>query len=309
MKLLNDILYKNTCDGAYNSIDVHFTNICDNKCTFCIDKNSIIVNNGKPNWRDIYNSIIEHSDGMNDVLILGGEPCLFLDDLYQLVKLLKHNTSLKVYVTTSVPKICYDNKKIFFDLIYLLDGINLSVQHHNELVADRIRGTTSKYDRQSFYNELPYKHNIRLNINLVKNHFSSKQELIRCLTHYDKFWFGSIKISELQHANDQFVSFEKLMNIKLPSPYFNGCQQYIVNTEKYFGMDIETPILLKRSCFVCEKTLKASILDGVKVLYKTLFQKPHKHGYVYNVIYEDGSVQSAWIKNKKENCHVDQINS
>lgn len=29
---------KNCCDGIYNSIDVHFTRLCDNNCGFCIDK-------------------------------------------------------------------------------------------------------------------------------------------------------------------------------------------------------------------------------------------------------------------------------
>ena len=28
----------NCCDGIYNSFDIHFTSICDNKCAHCIDK-------------------------------------------------------------------------------------------------------------------------------------------------------------------------------------------------------------------------------------------------------------------------------
>ena len=27
----------NCCDGIYNSVDVHFTEACDNKCAHCVD--------------------------------------------------------------------------------------------------------------------------------------------------------------------------------------------------------------------------------------------------------------------------------
>lgn len=297
--LLDNFLYKNTCDGVYNSIDVHFTNICDNRCSFCIDKNSIIVNNGKPNWNAIYNRIIEHSDNIDDVLILGGEPCLFLDELYNLVTELKTNTTLSVYVTTSVPKTCYDNSDLFFKIIEKVDGINLSVQHHDEKAADNIRGTKSQYDRQSFYKSLPFKNKIRLNINLIKQFFNSKKTLISCLTHYDRMNFNAIKLSELQHSESNFISIDRFLNKSLKYSYSGGCQQYI-DTLKYLGVGMRTPVLLKRSCFVCEKTLRASWLDTIKVFMKTLILKPRKRNYKYHVIYGDGQIHQSWIKLNKE---------
>lgn len=42
---------------------------------------------------------------------------------------------------------------------------------------------------------------------------------------------------------------------------------------------------------MCEETLKASLLDGVKVMYK-LFNKANNK---YGVVYEDGSLQKGWI--------------
>lgn len=52
----------------------------------------------------------------------------------------------------------------------------------------------------------------------------------------------------------------------------------------------KTPVLLKRSCFMCEETLKATLSDGVKVI-SNLFRKPSNK---YGVIYEDGSLKKGW---------------
>lgn len=52
-----------------------------------------------------------------------------------------------------------------------------------------------------------------------------------------------------------------------------------------------TPVLLKRSCFLCEETLKANLADGVKMI-GTLFRNPTNK---YGVVYEDGSLQKGWI--------------
>ena len=280
---------KNCCDGLYNSIDVHFTGACDNKCAHCIDMRFSGIDLKKPNVGAICKTIIDNKEKYDDVLFLGGEPCLYLDELLECVKILRVETNLKLYVTTSVPKVCYDKREQFEDLILHLDGLNLSVQHYNESIADEIRKTKSKYNRQEFYNSLPCKDKIRINLNIVKPFLYTKSDILNCLYHYDKMGFNSIKISEIQHGKDQFVSFEKLFNINLLSPYYNGCQTYLDMPDilRY----IKTPILLKRSCFMCEGTLKASIMDGVKTLYKA-FTKPNNN---YNVVYGNGEIKEGWI--------------
>lgn len=279
----------NCCDGVYNSFDVHFTSACDNKCAHCIDNKYEGFHINKPDVDAIVKTIVDNKDGLDDVLFLGGEPCLYLDELIDCVSQLRERTSLKLYVTTSVPKTCYNNRDKFTKLIELLDGINLSVQHYKEDVADKIRGTKSQYDRQTFYNYLPHKEKIRINLNIVKPYLYTKEDLTKCLRHYDAMGFNSIKLSEIQHGKDVFVSFEKVFNIKLGSPYSNGCQTYL-NMEEILG-DFKTPVLLKRSCFMCEETLKASLGDGVKVLSK-LFVKPDNK---YAVIYENGTLSKGWV--------------
>ena len=120
-----------------------------------------------------------------------------------------------LYVIISVPKICHDKRDRFVYLLSILDGLNISAQHYKEDVADEIRKTKSQYDRQAFYNSLPYKEKIRINLNIVKPYLYTKEDLTACLKHYDAMGFNSIKLSEIQHGKDYYVSFEKTFGIKL----------------------------------------------------------------------------------------------
>lgn len=279
----------NCCDGIYNSLDIHFTSACDNKCAHCIDSRFHGLGVTKPDVNAIVNTIISNSEGVDDVLFLGGEPCLFLDELLECVVKIKVNTNLKVFVTTSVPYVCYSKYDTFKELLETIDGMNLSVQHHNEVTADSIRKTTSKYDRQKFYRSLPYKEKIRINLNIVKPFLYTKDDITACLRHYDAMGFNSIKLSEIQHGPDAFVSFEKTFGLDLKSPYSNGCQTYL-DMGKIIP-DVKTPVLLKRSCFMCEETLNASFADGVKVLVNAFRKNVNKYG----VIYGNGTLSKGWI--------------
>ena len=171
------VFEKNCCDGIYNSFDIHFTSVCDNKCEHCIDLKYEGLGIKKPEPEKIAKSIIEKQEGYDDVLFLGGEPCLYLEKLIECTKIIKKETNLKIFVTTSVPKVCYEKKELFIELLTLADGINLSVQHNNEEVADEIRKTKTQYDRQAFYNSLPMKDKIRVNLNIVKPFLYTKEDI------------------------------------------------------------------------------------------------------------------------------------
>lgn len=282
---------KNCCDGIYNSMDVHFTSKCDNKCAHCIDMRFHGIETTETNEYNIAQTIIKNKDGYDDVLFLGGEPCINLLKLYDCIIDIKKHTDLKVYVTTSIPYVCYLNDSLFYKTLWLCDGMNFSVQHHDETIADKIRNTKSKYDRQTFYNNIPkeLKKKIRINLNIVKPYLYTRKDLTDCLLHYDKMGFSEIKLSEIQHGKEYFVSFEKTFGIKLPSPYYGGCQTFI-DTSKIIP-EMKTPLLLKRSCFMCEETLSASFMDGIKVLFNFFRKDTNKYG----VVYEDGSLKKGWV--------------
>lgn len=284
-------LRTNCCDGIYNSFDVHFTSACDNKCKHCIDAIYEGKNIKKPDAEAIANTIITNAKGYDDVLFLGGEPCLFLEELYICIKKIKEHTNLLCYVTSSMPKTCYDNQELFFKILDIVDGFNLSAQHFDECVADKIRNTKSKYDRQEFYTSLPHKEKIRINLNIVKPYLYTKSDILATLMHYDDLGFRDIKLSEIQHGKDYYVSFEKVMGIKLKSAFTYGCQTVVDMTP--WLPEFKGRLLLKRSCFMCEETLKAKPIDAVKVAYKWINRKKHINNYA--VIYEDGSLERRWI--------------
>lgn len=296
MEFILKFLNNNCCDGIYNSIDVHFTNACDNNCAHCIDMRFTGKGITIPDTKSIIKTIQDNCDGVDDVLFLGGEPFLFINELLDCVRILKQTTKLKLFVTTAIPKVCLDEFGKFEEILSLVDGINLSVQHYREDIANNIRRTKSVYslyNRQQFYESLPMKEKIRINLNIVKPFLYEKDDIINCLNHYDKMGFNSIKISEIQHGVDQYVSFENTFGIKLSSPYSGGCQTYI-DGSKVISENFKTPILLKRSCFACESTLKASVLDGIKVVSKLLLSKlPTKNKYF--VVYGDGSLTKGWV--------------
>jgi organic radical activating enzyme len=282
-------LFNNCCDGIYNSFDVHFTGTCDNKCAHCIDMRFHGVGETVPNVKNITDTIIKNKNGLDDVLFLGGEPCLYIEELIECIKILRADTDLKLFVTTSVPKVCFDKRELFCELIGLLDGINLSVQHHDESVADGIRRTTSTYDRQSFYNSLPSKDKIRINLNIVKPYLYTREDISDCLRHYDGMGFNSIKLSEIQHGEKVYVSFSDVFGIEMKSAYSNGCQTYL-DVEKLLP-GFTTPVLLKRSCFICEKSLTASLTDGIKAIAKMFTPTRNKYG----VVYENGKLEKGWV--------------
>lgn len=279
----------NCCDGVYNSLDVHFTSACDNKCAHCIDMRFSGLGIQKPDVRAISSKIISQASGIDDVLFLGGEPCLFLEELYECAKILREKTDLKLYVTTAIPKTCFDKRGVFEALIAMVDGVNLSVQHHNESIADKIRRTKSFYDRQVFYNSLPHKNKIRINLNIVKPFLYTKTDISACLRHYDAMGFNSIKLSEIQHGKDVYVSFADVFGMKMDSAYSNGCQSYLPINSILPG--VSTPVLLKRSCFMCEDTLKASIGDGIKAIAKLFVRRKNNYG----VVYGDGTLTKGWV--------------
>jgi len=279
----------NCCDGIYNSFDVHFTSACDNKCAHCVDMRFSGMGVAKPNVSAIVDTVVKNQERLDDVLFLGGEPCLYLDELLECVKQLRRMTTLKLFVTTSVPKICHDRRATFLELIDLLDGMNLSVQHHREGTADQIRRTESSYNRQAFYAGLPRKDKIRINLNIVKPFLYTREDISDCLRHYDTMGFNSIKLSEIQHGRGVYASFADIFRIKMGSAYADGCQIYLDMEAILPGFS--TPVLLKRSCFLCEDSLTASLGDGVKMVANLFRGTKNKYG----VVYGDGTLTKGWV--------------
>ena len=273
-------LYVNSCDGIYDSVDIRFTSVCDNNCEFCIEKNGIPgIKRASP--EELYFSTI--STGIKDILILGGEPLLALHSLETYVSLIRDYAD-SIYLTTSVPLI-FDTKTLY-SLFHNLDGINVSLNSTDNTLNNAILHAAIDYNRTDVIKEWvrDFGDKIRVNLNLVKGGIDTKKKLGSAIYDLVDWGINSIKINELQHAENMYVSFEEIMNIKMKSPYSHGC-----NTEAtVFGV----PATIKRSCFMVEESRKASLADLTKLLFKKVgFTKKNN----FRVIYEDGSIKKGWI--------------
>lgn len=140
----------NCCDGIYNSFDVHFTSACDNRCAHCVDQCYDGLHINKPDVKAIVDTIIENSDGLEDVLFLGGEPCLYLDELIECVEKLKEYTKLKYGIRAVRPLAEKTMRRIARGLKkFVLDNpepfiVNRKayalIQYHSETAQGEVRG-------------------------------------------------------------------------------------------------------------------------------------------------------------------------
>ena len=106
----------NICDNILRDLEIHFTKACDNQCPFCIDRmNKGIDESPRPNVDAIMGPVILYGEHIDYIGIAGGEPCLYIDELYDLCNRIKSWYPKKhLNLITSVPETCYKNKETFF---------------------------------------------------------------------------------------------------------------------------------------------------------------------------------------------------
>lgn len=280
----------NSCDGIYNDcLDVRFTKSCDNNCAFCIEKNGINSLGDTDVNHMIQNTI---QSNKQTVLILGGEPFLKPNKLLQYIQGIRPHVQY-IYITTSLPKTIDMNNNIITDILDMIDGLNVSLQHYDWIINNDILNARSKHNRIEILadilkNEI-IRPKVRVSINLVKGYIDSKEKLMSCIELLHSINCQHIKINELQNVSkDIYVSFEDIMNLKMKSPYTFGCQTDVSQLFDKYNMKF----ILKRSCFVVkDKSIaKATIWDLIKAIRKR-FDKTYNN---MCVMYENGMVSDGW---------------
>jgi len=279
---------KNSCDGKYTSLDVRFTKKCDNDCSFCIEKAGL-DSLGKTDVDKLIKKTIE--SGINDILILGGEPFLYVEDLLLYVKGIRDHVK-DIYITTALPNTFIKKESVTDEIIELIDGLNISIQSTDWKENNIILVASSNHNRLELLKKLndKFSKKIRTSINLVKDGIDTRKKLLKTLKDLDYYNCKYIKINELQ-TDDSYVSFEKIMKKKYLSPYAFGCNTHI--TIK----GINAKILLKRSCFLVEESNQATIADLIKVIMKKyIYDKYFPSKNKFRVLYENGELKNNWLK-------------
>lgn len=279
----------NSCDGIYgDSLDVRFTKACDNNCSFCIEKNGV-----QPMKQNINRMIMSTIASLKEnILILGGEPCLDIKSLKYYIDMIRESVD-KIYVTTSLPKTITENWEDFCWIMNHITGLNVSLQHWNPLLNNKILNATSDHNRIKILATIceneDFANKVRVNVNLTKDGIHTRGGIIDFINVMATCNVKSIKINELQNAPDQYISYEDIMRIKLPSPYSHGCQTPIPNP-----CEANVNLILKRSCFAVEPSRKASFEDLIKVIRKKMGSH---HTATQMVLYENGDLSKGWKTN------------
>lgn len=281
----------NVCDRIYNEVMIHFTKDCPNNCPFCIDKRNIGIDSRKPEVDKIYESLEACEPHINTVTISGGEPFIYMDELYELVKKIRENTKLKILIVTALPKICWDRKDMFYKICDMLDNIQISAQHHKEDIVSTIIQSkqNTQFPRQELFKEFPYKDKTTISVNVFKGCLDTKDELVECIMHYNKYGYKDIKICEMFDADNFYVDIPSVLGIKMKSPFAHGCK--VTYDTKKLIPEFDGTLTIKRTCFLRTNCQKASVSDCIKMLTKYIKKKE----YFFGVIHENGTIAPYWI--------------
>ena len=293
----------NICDSSKHKSElmIHFTKVCPNNCSFCIDKLNLGVNTKKPDIDKIIKTVDKYKNKVSNISISGGEPFVFMDDLLYFVNWIKENTELKVLIITSVPNICYKEKEKFFKILDKCDNIQISLQHYITNVGDSIRGSESDFDRNNFYKEI-LDHcgtdKILGSINILKPYFEYRCDILRNIMLFNKLGFKNIKICEMFDADNLYIDIPKTLGIKMNSPFASGCKTEVKDVDKLFKMDPELHdyhfhghLYIKRTCFYRTKLQKASVWDLIKVCTRWIFAGK----FFFGVVHENGEIHPYWV--------------
>lgn len=274
----------NSCDGMYDSLDVRFTKCCDNDCSFCIEKGGL-ENRGHAATQIIVKQTFR--SGIDNVLIVGGEPFLRMPQLLEYVSSIRKFVN-KIYITTSMPQTMQEHRDILDKIMSQIDGLNVSVQSIDNDSNNDVLNASNPWNRISFLRNVllkKYPDKVRVNLNLVRGGIYGELRLVGTLLILQASGCKTVKLNELQNS-DKYVSYEEIMQVKLPSPYSHGCQ-----TEVHIP-GITMKVILKRSCFIVEQSRKATWSDLVKAICRKFIRRTNK----FAVLYEDGSISDGWKK-------------
>lgn len=275
----------NSCDGAYDSLDVRFTKKCDNNCPFCIEKTGV-DSFGETNIAELVKSTLQ--SGIKEILILGGEPFLFINKLAGYIQLIRPHVD-KIYVTTSLPNTFNTHPNARNHILEMIDGLNVSIQDTDWGMNNLLLRASSDHNRIEILKNLNIKYadKIRTSINLVQGGIDTWKKMIISIWTLEQLGCKYIKINELQHSPNLYVSYNKISpkRFRLKSPYSHGCHTEVILP------NCSCKIEVKRSCFKVEATCKASFMDLLKAITTIFYVKKNK----FMVLYENGLLTNTWI--------------
>jgi organic radical activating enzyme len=142
-----------------------FTKKCNRSCPGCCNKDWEL--DLLPKCKDLV--------GFDEIIITGGEPLLFVNELSELILNIRKQTTAKIFIYTAM----VENIKGFNTILKLVDGITLTLHTkedlpHFRLLENNLIDTTNKSMRLNSFKEVGLKRcrsywNLKNNMEWIEN--------------------------------------------------------------------------------------------------------------------------------------------
>jgi organic radical activating enzyme len=289
----------NTCDGARwingkpqedASLSVRMTAHCDSACSFCIAQEDMKEKHPFNLETVIKNTL---SSGSKAISLIGGEPLLFLERCRDFIVAIRPHVE-EIYITTNLPITILKQWELFTEIMTMTDFLTVSIQSLDNEINRNLLNSKQDFNRVALLERVlkteGLGNKVTVNLNLVKGGIDSRGKFLASYLMIQSWGCQKLRVNELMHAPQEYVNFEKMMGITLPSPYAGGCKTRL----PIEGMEV----YLKRSCFLVEDSLLATDEDAAKIEAKLTHPEDYQvEGW--RVLYEHGEFDLKWRQSRK----------
>lgn len=291
----------NTCDGAFfpdgkatfpdTSLSVRITALCDNDCSFCIAAEDMKHRHSFDLEKVVANTL---ASGAKNISLIGGEPLLFLDSCIAFVEAIREQVSV-IYLTTSLPRTMEVQWDKYVELQRLVDFTTVSIQSMDWEQNNELMDSKQNYDRISVLRRVlateDFADRVTVNLNLVVGGVDTREKFMATFFALKDLGVKKLRINEVMRAPESYVNFEDMLGVELGSPYSAGCKTVL-------ELDPTMDVMLKRSCFMVERSLQASEAD-LRKLEEKIAEPERFVSPGWRVLYEHGEYAHTWKHDRK----------
>lgn len=221
---------ENYCDYEDRfSVHVRFTDVCPNKCKWCLDQ-KCVKGNKKASGKEMAKMTNFLKRKM--VQVSGGEPLIDMNRIYEFFQNLDEGP--KININTYLPKTAYDNQDKLFEIFDKCNMIEISCQGTCNEEDEAVYGTKLGYDKYAFIKELAKRYSDKIHINCVldRNKIATMHDIEDFFKFFYSFGIKNFYIKEMGKtppgSYEEYISINEILknsNMKqLRSAYCYGCR-------------------------------------------------------------------------------------
>lgn len=263
----------NFCGGSFQDwLEVNLLPNCNGKCSWCVERDGYHPKE-KAGWDVIADKAIE--SGRTNIILLGGEPTLYVDLDKIITYLNKHDR--RVWVTTNGGLL---TPEYVLSVLAGLTGINISIHdfdldRNEEIVGVKICDLKEVIDALHTIGV-----NVRLNCNCISGHIDSHDSIRKYIAFAKSVGADKIRFAELKLEEENFVNLTEVFNSEFglnDDPFTYGCIHDIIIDDM--------PVNVRQMCGL--QTSKRPRPVNPKQFPKT-------------VLYYDGKFYNGWQQRKRK---------